>query len=54
MHLSDELFTKSNQNKTMIGKNNNTIKPSDNLTLYDIREIHLLYECSSSLEKRGI
>jgi hypothetical protein len=54
MHLSDEIFSK-NKSKTMIPtKINKIIKPTGNLTIFDIREIHLLYECISNLEKHGM
>jgi hypothetical protein len=54
MHLSDEIFSK-NKSKTMIPKKNvKKIEPTGNLTIFDTREIHLLYECYSNLEKHGM
>jgi hypothetical protein len=54
MHLSDEIFSK-NKSKTMSPKKSGKkIELTGNLTIFDTREIHLLYECYSNLEKHGM
>lgn len=54
MHLSSNSFAKNKGSRTIIPKNNNkVIQSNDSLSVSDAYEIHLLYECSSDLAKKG-
>ena len=54
MHLSPRLFALNSSLPTMKGTKGKEIKPGDNLTTNDVREIVLLYECASNLEWKGM